>query len=299
MDEKLRMLFVFNPLSGKAQIKNNLLDILDIFTKGGYEITIHPTQEREDAYRLIKSHCKEYDIVVCSGGDGTLNETVRALMETQNAPKLGYIPAGTTNDFAFSVNIPKDMKKAAQNIIDGITFSCDIGKFNGRYFTYVAAFGAFTEVSYETPQQTKNIIGHSAYVIESIKRLHTIKPYRISLCYNDKVIEDEFILGLVTNTVSIGGYRHLNELGIMLDDGLFEVTLVRPPKNAFDLQSIISSVLSQKFDSPYLVTFKTDSLTITSDESINWTLDGENGGSENNVNIENCRQAINIVVPLQ
>lgn len=297
MDRKHRMLFVFNPLSGKAQIKNHLLDIIDTFIKGGYEITIHATQRRNDAYELVKSDGSMYDVVVCSGGDGTLNETVRALMEIPDAPRLGYIPAGTTNDFAFSVHIPTDMKKAAQNIIDGITFSCDIGKFNERFFTYVAAFGAFTDVSYETPQQTKNIIGHSAYVIESIKRLHTIRPYKITCEYNGITIEDEFILGLITNTVSIGGYRNLVEPGVALDDGLFEVTLVRPPKNPFELQGIITSVLSKKFDSPYILTFKTEKIRITSGEAISWTLDGENGGSVTDVTIKNCKQAISIIVP--
>ncbi len=297
MNKKLKMLFVFNPFSGKAQLKNHLVEIIDIFIKGGYEITIHATQEREYAYNLVKSDAHLYDIIVCSGGDGTLNETVRALMEIESQTRLGYIPSGTTNDFAFSVNIPNDMIKAAQNIVDGITFACDIGKFNDKFFTYVAAFGAFTDVPYETPQQKKNMIGHLAYVLEGMKRLGSIKPYKITCEYNDEVLTDEFVLGLITNTVSIGGYRKLGDLAIALDDGLFEVTLVRPPKNAFDLQSILSSILSQKFDSPYILTFKTSHLKISCDEKISWTLDGENGGQFSNADIENCKQAVHIIVP--
>lgn len=299
MDKKSKMLFVFNPYSGKAQLKNHLVEIIDIFIKGGYEITIHATQEREDAYNLIKLDAHLYDIIVCSGGDGTLNETVRALMEIESKTRLGYIPSGTTNDFAFSVNIPNDMIKSAQNIVDGMTFACDIGKFNDKFFTYIAGFGAFTNVSYETPQQKKNMMGHLAYVLEGMKSLGSIKPYKITCEYNDKIISDEFVLGLVTNTVSIGGYRKLGDLDIALDDGLFEVALIRKPKNAFDLQSIISSILSQKFDSPYILTFKTSHLKITCDEEINWTLDGENGGQFSIADIKNCKQAVCIIVPNQ
>ncbi len=290
------LLFVFNPLAGKAQIKNNLLEIIDTFVKGGYEVTAFPTQAKNDAFEKIKDKGDKYDLIVCSGGDGTLNETVKGIMCLDNPPPLGYIPAGTTNDFAFSLKIPNNMPEAARNIMDGIPFACDIGSLNGDYFTYVAAFGAFAEVSYETPQQTKNMLGHAAYVIEGIKRLSSIKPYHINVQYNGNSLEDDYILGLVTNSISIGGYRNLTDLGIILDDGLFEVTLVKPPKNAFDIQSIISSVLSQKFNSPYIDTFKTSQLTIECDEPINWTVDGEGGGAHTFAEIINHKQAVKILI---
>lgn len=294
---KKNLLFVFNPLSGKAQVKNNLFFIVDSFVKADYEVTVFPTQKALDAFNLIREKANEYDLVVCSGGDGTLNEAVKGLMNFENPPLLGYIPAGTTNDFAYSLNISKNIKNATKTIVDGIPFACDVGSFNNEYFTYVAAFGAFTDVAYVTPQQSKNMLGHVAYVIEGIKRLSTIKPYKIKVEYDNNCIEDEYILGLITNSISIGGYRNLNDLGIILDDGLFEVTLVKPPKNAFDLQSIISSVLSQKFDSPYIDTFKTSGLNITCSEGLDWTLDGEGGGNHASANIVNNKQAIRIIIP--
>lgn len=291
-----KLMFVFNPYAGKAQIKNNLMKIIDIFVKGGYETTVFPTQGKLDAFNKVKEKGSDYDMVVCSGGDGTLNETVKGLMTLENKPLLGYIPAGTTNDFAYSLHIPKNMEAAATHIMNGVPFACDIGSFNNEYFNYVAAFGAFTDVAYATPQQTKNMFGHMAYVIEGMKRLASIRSYHIKLEYENNTIEDNYILGLITNSISIGGYRNLSDLGIILDDGLFEVTLVKPPKNAFDLQGIITSVLSQKFDSPYIDTFKTSELKISCTEPLTWTLDGEGGGAHSVAKIENIKQAVNIMI---
>ena len=294
--EQKKLLFVFNPHSGKANIKKYILEIIDIFVKNKYNVTVYPSQGTKDIYNKVLNDAKDYNIVVCSGGDGTLNETVNALMQLENQPLLGYIPSGTTNDFAYSVGIIGTMADAAKTVVDGIPFACDIGSFNGSYFSYVAAFGAFTEVTYKTPQQKKNTFGHLAYVIEGIKHMPNIKPYHIKLSYNDTVIEDDFILGIISNSISIGGYRKFNEMGIILDDGLFEVTLVRPTKNPFDLQNIITSVLTQKFDSPYLCAFKTSSVKIESVDKINWTLDGEDGGIHNSCEIINIKQAIKILV---
>lgn len=291
-----KLLFVFNPLAGKAQIKNHLMNIIDAFVKYGYEVTVFPTQGRLDAYNIVKEKASDYDLVVCSGGDGTLNETIKGMMTLEKKPLLGYIPAGTTNDFAYSLSIPKNMEKATENIINGIPFSCDIGSFNNEHFAYVAAFGAFTDVTYETPQQSKKVLGHMAYVIEGIKRLSSIRPYHIKIEYGDNLIEGDYILGLVTNSISIAGYRNLDDLGIILDDGLFEVTLVKPPKNAFDLQGIITSVLNQKFDSPYIDIFKASQVKVTCNEPITWTLDGEDGGAHTVSNIVNNKQAVNILI---
>ncbi|MFA5657840.1 MAG: YegS/Rv2252/BmrU family lipid kinase [Oscillospiraceae bacterium] len=294
---KKKMLFVFNPLSGRAQIKNSLLGILDIFTKADFEVTAYPTQARLDCYNIIKENGPFYDIAVCCGGDGTLNETVKGLMELVSPPVLGYIPAGTTNDFAFSLKLPKDMKKAAEVIVSGVPFSCDIGTFNGNYFTYVSAFGAFTDVSYQTPQQTKNVLGHLAYVLEGIKRFPTIKSYQLKVEHDGKIVEDVFILGLITNSVSIGGYTNLSELGILLDDGLFEVTLIRTPKGPFDVQNILTSIIKQNLSSPYIYSVKTSAVKISCEEPVSWTLDGENGDAHTEAVITNHKQAINILIP--
>ena len=197
-----RMLFVLNPLSGKGNIKNSLLDIVNIFTTAGWDVTVHPTQCKNDAREYIYNHGAEYDMLVISGGDGTLNEGICGLMamDLERRPILGYIPAGTTNDFAANMNISKHTKQAAADIVNGYPYKCDIGLFNEKNFIYVAAFGAFTNVAYETPQQTKNILGHAAYVFEGAKSLINIKPIPMSVYYDGGVIKGNFIYGMVSNT---------------------------------------------------------------------------------------------------
>ncbi|MBQ8787453.1 MAG: diacylglycerol kinase family lipid kinase, partial [Oscillospiraceae bacterium] len=202
-----KMLFVFNPHSGKGQIRQHLLTITDTFTKGGYEVTIHPTQCRNDAYEKISSRIDEFDVVACSGGDGTLNETIKAVMTSGNRVPIGYIPSGTMNDFASAIGIPKDMPASAQKIVDGNIVTVDIGSFNSEYFTYIAAFGMFTEVSYETSQQMKNMFGSLAYIMEGMKRFNMTKTYRVTVTCNGETTEDEYIYGMVSNSSSIGGIK--------------------------------------------------------------------------------------------
>lgn len=292
-----KLLFVFNPLSGRAQIKNKLLPIIDIFTKADFEVTVRPTQGRLDCYNIIKKATGNNDLVVCCGGDGTLDEAVKAIMEREKKPLLGYIPAGTTNDFGYTLGIPKDMEQAAKSIVTGTPFACDIGNFNGQYYSYVAAFGAFTDVSYQTPQQTKNVLGHLAYILEGIKRLPAIKSYNIKVTHGDETVEDEFLVGLVTNTVSVGGYRKFDEMGVILDDGLFEVTMIKKPRNAIEIQSIITSLLKQDFTSPYIYCFRTSRVTFEGEQPIEWTLDGEDGGVHKSAEIYVCEKAIKILIP--
>jgi len=294
---KKKLLFVFNPLSGRAQIKNNLLHILNTFVQGGYEVTTYPTQGKLDAFNIIAEKADQYDLVVCCGGDGTLNESIKGLMTYRNPTQLGYIPAGTTNDFAYSLGLSKNMKKTAEMIMNGVKFACDVGCFNGENFVYVAAFGAFTDVSYQTSQQSKNMLGQLAYVLEGIKRLPSIKAYKIKVEHDGEIVEDEFIVALITNSISIGGYRNFADMGILLDDGLFEVTLIKQPRNPIDFQNIISSVLRQDLTSPYICHFKASNIKFTSDEELSWTLDGESGGKCKLAKITNIKQAVNIIVP--
>ena len=222
-----KLLFIFNPQAGKGQIRTKLLQIVDIMVKESYEVTIYPTQAKEDARMLAEERAGEFDLVVCSGGDGTLDETVSGLMRCGQRIPLGYIPAGSTNDFANSLKIPKDMLKAAQIAVSGHRFACDVGAFNEKSFIYVAAFGIFTSVSYQTRQEWKNILGHAAYFLEGVKSLPEITSYYMRVEYNDIVIEDEFIYGMVTNSNSVGGFKNMTGKNILLDDGKFEVTLIR------------------------------------------------------------------------
>lgn len=293
-----KLLFVFNPASGKAQIKNELMNIIDIFVKGGYEVSVYPTQRKNDAFYYICENGSRFDTVVVSGGDGTLNEAINGLMsiDTDNRPKFGYIPTGTVNDFATSLSISKKCETAANDIISGEAFSFDVGKFKKRYFAYVAAFGAFTDVPYETPQQSKNIWGNLAYIGEGIKRLPQISPSFIRVEADGKVIEGEFLLGLVSNSNSIAGMKTIGNKNVSLNDGLFEVTLIRNPENPLSVQFMLSDLLQKKLDSKYIYNFKTSKIKFNSKESISWTLDGEYGGTTKRVVIENIKEAIDIRV---
>lgn len=268
-----------NPYSGKAQIKNKLLQIVDIMVKAGYEVTIYPTQARADALNMVQKRAKKYDLVVCSGGDGTLDEAVSGMMLSEKKVPLGYIPAGSTNDFANSLKIPKDMVKAAKAAVSGKKFACDVGKFNDSFFIYVAAFGIFTAVSYKTSQEWKNILGHAAYILEGAKSLHEITSYRMRVEYEDQVIEDEFIYGMITNSNSVGGFKNMTGKNVLLDDGKFEVTLIRKPKNLVELNEILASLSNMIDDTDAIYSFKSDCITFYAEEKVPWTLDGEYGGS--------------------
>ena len=205
-----KMLFIFNPRSGRERLRTKLLDILDLFVKAGYEVTVHVTQSAGDAQKQVEKKGGGVELLVCSGGDGTLNEVVSGMMawSREKRPQLGYIPAGSTNDFAASLDLPKNMLRAAAIAVAGRPFAIDVGKFgDGRYFVYVAAFGAFTEVSYKTPQETKNVLGHQAYMLEAVKRIAGLKSYRMKFFWDDQELEEDFILGMVTNTISIGGFK--------------------------------------------------------------------------------------------
>ena len=244
-----RMLFIYNPRAGKAQIRSNLLDIIDIFVKAGYEVTAYPTQAAGDAIKAVKERRDGYDIVVCSGGDGTLDEVVTGMMQCDEKVPIGYVPAGSTNDFANSLKIPKNMIKAADVVVNGRDFACDIGKLNSHSFIYVAAFGIFTDVSYETNQDVKNVLGHTAYLLEGVRRLPMVRSYALKITYDDQVIEGEFLYGMITNSFSVGGFRGITGKDVLLDDGLFEVTLIRKPSNPLDLNNIIVALVDKRVKS--------------------------------------------------
>ena len=277
-------------------------DVLDIFVKAGYEVTVHPTQAYRDAYYQIKEYeVGKYDLIACSGGDGTIDEVATGMMKRREMGKdvvpVGYIPAGTTNDFAKSLHIPRKPLAAADNAVKGVPFPCDIGKFNDSVFVYIAAFGIFTDVTYETDQAVKNVLGHMAYILEGAKRIFNIPSYKIKVEHDGEVIEDEFIFGMVTNSRSVGGFSNMVGKNIVFDDGLFEVTLIKTPKNPIALQEIIAALLIEQVDTKHMYTFKTKKITFDSVEEIPWTLDGEFGGEQDYVEIENVQKAMEIMVP--
>lgn len=292
-----KMLFVFNPRSGREQIRGSLLDILEVFSKAGYELRVHVTQGPQDAMRVVAKYGSRMDIVVCSGGDGTLNETVSGMMRLKKMPVLGYIPAGSTNDFASSLRIPRRMPLAAEDIVEGKPYAIDLGSFcQDRYFMYIAAFGAFTEVSYLTSQDRKNLLGHQAYMLEGVKSLAGIKPYHMRVEWDGNVLEENFAFGMVTNTRSVGGFKGLVNQSVALNDGVFEVLLIRMPRTPVDLSNIISYMFLKEEPNEHVYKFKTSSIKFIPEGQVDWVLDGEYGGARAEVEIENLKEKIHILL---
>ncbi len=291
-----KMLFIYNPHAGMAKIRECLLDMIDIFSKAGYEVTACPTQKQGDAINWTREKSRFYDLLVCSGGDGTLDEVVTGMLQCEYRIPIGYVPAGSTNDFAETLKIPSDMLEAANVAVNGRLFSCDMGKFNYMSFVYVAAFGLFTDVSYETKQDLKNTFGHLAYLIEAATRLPQIKSYHMKVSWDDQEIEDDFLYGMISNSLSVGGIKYLTGPDVVLDDGLFEVTLIRMPKEVQDYTEIAASILTNN-QSSFVINFKVDRIRFESDEEVPWTLDGEFGGRPKVVELQNMNKVLQMVVP--
>ena len=291
-----KLLFIFNPKAGKGQIRNSLIDIIDIFNQNGYEVIAHVTQHPRDAYEMVLEYESSVDMIVCSGGDGTLDEVVTGIMDKNSQTPVGYIPAGSTNDFANSLFMPKSMTAAAENIMENILYNCDVGRLNDQTFIYVAAFGIFTDVSYLTSQDMKNAFGHAAYILEGVKSLFDIKSYQVKVESDDFSVEGDFVYGMVTNSRMVGGFRNLTGRNVDMDDGLFEVTLVKRPSNPLELQKIISALLAQENDAELFYSFKTAHILFTSDEPLPWTLDGEYGGEHNTADVVNRHKALNLLL---
>lgn len=289
-----RLLFVFNPAAGRGKIKGRLFDIVDAFIKHGFHVTVYPTQYKGDATSVLKNDTEPYDLLVCAGGDGTLNEVVSGMMLAGRSVPIGYIPAGSMNDVGHSFKISRNIMSAVNNILTGKPYAMDIGKFNDRFFIYVAAFGAFTDIPYTTSQKNKNAIGNLSYYLEGIKKLSELKEKHVKIKYDDKVLEDKFLVGLVTNSLYIGGFKNVNYEKTSLNDGLLEALLIKMPKNIYDLQLIVSALLSYKIVPNFMYYIQTSKLEIIS-ESMEWTLDGEYGGAHTNVIIENTNKAIQII----
>ncbi len=295
--KKKKMLFIYNPKAGKERIRSNLIDIIDIFARGGYEITVYPTKERGDGTAAVMEYDDSYDIITCSGGDGTLDEIVSGMWKSKRKTPIGYVPAGSTNDFAVSLGIPSQMHEAAQTIISGKEYACDIGIMNEETFVYIAAFGLFTDVSYQTRQDIKNILGHMAYILEGAKRLSEIRSYHMKVTTDEGVIEDDFVFGMVTNSRSVGGFKDITGKNVTMDDGVFEVTLVKLPDNMLDMSNLLAAFINRDINTELMYCFKTKHIEFDSKESISWTRDGEFGGNHTHVDIRNENKVINIMIP--
>ena len=293
-----KMLFFVNPNAGHSDVRNSLMEILQIFTLGGYEVTVHPTLCPRDSVRQIAERGSDYDLIVCTGGDGTLNEAVSGLMELENRPPLGYIPSGTVNDMAFSLGLPTTVMEAADAVVNGKPYPIDVGCFCGRkWFDYVAAFGLFTDVAYDTPQEGKRVLGKLAYLLSGAKSLSTAKPVHVVVECNGDVQDVDVVVGLVGSTTSVGGMHATRPLGVSLNDGQFEIVLVRSFKSVADFNAAAACILREEFPEPYFLTYRASEVRFHFDEPVSWTLDGEYGGTVKDADITNHQRAVDMIVP--
>ena len=291
-----KMLFIMNPYAGKRRANKYLADILEMFNRADYLVTVHMTAGPGDATGVVQALAPGMDIVVCCGGDGTFNETVAGLLKANVDIPVGYIPAGSTNDFAASLHLPTEPLEAAQEIVEGVPVSYDAGSFCGRFFSYVASFGAFTRTSYTTLQSIKNALGHTAYVLSGISELSQIRPEHIRMEINGEVVEDDFLFGAICNSTSVGGILTLDPKQVDMADGKLEVLLVRSPQSLLELTECIVAVQSQQYNNCEMITFRSGSkIEITADPEMPWTLDGEREDGHEHITVVNKHLAYRLV----
>lgn len=290
-----KLLLIYNPVSGMTKTRISLQKAVEFYDSHDYLVTVCLVNRLEDCANSIDF--KSYDLIVCSGGDGTLNITASFFIGKNLPAEIAYIPSGSTNDFAYSLGLSGDEDTRLRNTVEGTPKKIDLGRFNAsKYFLYAAAFGLFTKVSYTTPQRAKNLLGHAAYILEGIKSITDLKKYHMTAELDEEVMEDDFILGMVTNSLSIGGFKNILPSDTALDDGLFEIVLVKMPKTLAALNEIGISLLAEKPENnQHIIYRKTSKIIIRSEEKIAWTLDGEFGGEENVVRIENRRKLLSII----
>ncbi len=290
-----KMLFIMNPCAGLRKANKYLPQMISIFNQGGYEVTTYMTAGPGDGTQVVKRRLEDFDLVVCAGGDGTLNETISGVLQTGIDRPIGYIPCGSTNDFATSLKLSGNILQAAQDIVDGTPVAYDVGQFNHRYFSYVASFGAFTRASYSTPQSVKNALGHLAYILEGIQELPQIRTTHMRLELEDEVIEGDFIFGAVSNSTSVGGILTLSPEQVDMCDGKFEILLVRVPKDPLELHECIVALRNQKYNCNMITFRSAPSLTIFPEPDMPWTLDGEKADGQSVIQIKNLRQAVRLI----
>lgn len=292
-----RMLLIFNPCAGQRQAHRVLPELISLFTRYGYRVELLSTSRPAEATEYVARFGGEVDRVVCIGGDGTFNEVVSGLMQGGHKTPIGYIPAGSTNDFANSLHLKTDLMAAALDCVRGTPHVLDVGSFSGRYFAYIASFGAFTRASYATSQVAKNALGHLAYILEGIRDLPAIRPIHLQLEVDGKPYEGDYIFGAVSNTTSIGGVLTLDEAIVDMNDGVFEVMLVDYPTTPTQLQSILVSLTNRNYDCSLLTFLQAKRVVIHSDTSLDWALDGEQAAGQQHIEIENLHDAITLFMP--
>ena len=290
-----KLLLIVNPKAGTRRIGRVLPEVIEIFNRADYEVTVHITAGSGDCTQVVRSRGAQADLIVCAGGDGTFNEAVAGMMESGIDRPLGYIPCGSTNDFAISLKLPTDPVKAAQLIVDGVPLKYDVGLFGDRYFSYVASFGAFTRASYSTPQDIKNALGHTAYLLEGIQEISQIRKEHIRIELDDRIIEDDFLFGAVSNSTSMGGILTLDPRQVDMRDGKFELLLIRAPRDLMEIHECVQAVSKQIYNCAMMTFVSTKKLTVHADASMPWTLDGEREEGREQVVIRCLHQAITLM----
>lgn len=291
-----KLLFIVNPRAGKTKSAAPLFEAVAAFSRAGYLVRVYVTEAGGQARDIAAKWGGRYDMVVCAGGDGTLNETISGLMALEQRPPLGYLPNGSTNDFAASLHLHTTVEAAARAAAGGVPYPLDIGRHNDRYFAYVASFGAFTRSSYSASQAAKNALGHFAYILEGLGDLDSLRPYRCAIEADGERFDGEFIFGAVCNSTSLGGLVKLDPKRVHMDDGMFELILLRMPKTALDLQNLITALNRMDYDYPGVIFRHVRSVTVTTREDIPWSLDGEYAPSAPRVEIRNLHSAVQLMI---
>ena len=291
-----KLLFIMNPLAGMKKANRYLADIIALFNRAGYDVLTYMTAAPGDCVTAVEQKAAGMDLIVCVGGDGTFNETVSGLLRTGLDIPVGYIPAGSTNDFAASLKLPTNVLEAAQLIAEGEPVAYDVGRFDNRYFTYVASFGAFTRVSYATPQSVKNALGHTAYLLGGLQEISQIRPFHVRFDLDDgQVIEDDFIFGAISNSTSVGGILTLDPKQVDMQDGKCELFLVRAPKDVLELSECAKALTEQKYNCKVITFCSASRITVTAPPDMNWTLDGEMEPGHDTVSVENLHHSIRLM----
>ena len=292
-----KLLLIINPRAGQRKANRVLPEIIRLFIESGYRCEVHVTGAPGEATEFLSHVGGEFDMVVCAGGDGTLNEAISGMLNAGMKCPLGYIPCGTTNDYASSVGLSGDVLQAARDIVEGRAQTVDVGSFNGRYFVYTATCGAFAKASYSTPQTAKNLFGHAAYVMEGLRDLNAIKPIHMHVQANDVVLDDDFVFCSITNSTSVGGILRLDSQLVALNDGRFEVTMVRNPTTPAQLSSILVGLTTQNVPNDMIHFFSADNIRLECAPAVEWTLDGEREPGADVIVMSNLHSAVRIMIP--
>ena len=297
MNSELKSLhLIINPNAGTRQGRRFLPEMISVFNKAGYLCSVYVTEKRGDAVDFARAHAGEADLVVACGGDGTLNEVITGLQQGGHRTPLGYIPCGSTNDFASGLELPLAPLLACDSIVFGNPRSLDVGLFGSdRYFSYTASFGAFTSVSWSTPQNVKNVIGHAAYILEGIRSLADIHPIHMKVTADGQEYEDDYIFGAVCNSISLGGVLKLDDNEVHMSDGLFEALLIPFPPDLLVLNRILSALRTRHYDDPSLLFLRASKFSFTGASDIKWTLDGEEAEGAPVIEIRNIHNAVSLI----